>query len=140
MINIRALVKGEPDIPPFTKSLYFPDGEEQIFFRMIDIVKEKLARGLRLNVHESLLVYAAFLVSEIQTGKVDSQILCNAPKVLARENVLIGVPETLRKLTFAISVDNLPGRTISIDTPIPITTYVMGRSGSTGVTSYETAP
>lgn len=138
MINIQALVKGEPDVTPFTKLFEFSNQDEPIFLNVIELVKDKLSRNLRLNVHEALLVYCAYLVSEIRSGRQDSDIIENLPKVLMQDNVLIGVPETLRDITFNITVDNFPKRTVRFIKPIPVVNYIMGDHGAIGVTNCET--
>ncbi len=138
MINIQALVKGEPDVIPFTKLFEFSNQDEPIFLNVIEMVKDKLSRNLKLNVHEALLVYCAYLVSEIRSGRQDSDVIENLPKVLMQDNVLIGVPETLRDITFNIAVDSFPKRTIRFIKPIPVVNYIMGDHGAIGVTSCET--
>lgn len=132
------MVKGEPDVIPFTKLFEFSNQDEPIFLNVIELVKDKLSRNLRLNIHEALLVYCAYLVSEIRSGRRDSDIIENLPKVLMQDNVLIGVPETLRDITFNITVDNFPKRTVRFIKPIPVVNYIMGDHGTVGVTNCET--
>jgi len=56
---------------------------------------------------------------------------------LTRDNVLFGVPETLRQITFNITVDNLPKKIIRFIEPIPTVNYVMVDSDAIGVTNCE---
>ncbi len=132
------MVKGEPDTPPFTKVFDFLDEDEPIFYNTIEIVRDKLSRNLKLNIHETLLVYCAYLVSEIRANKSDSDITNNSTKILDKEDVLIGVPETLRDITFNIAVDSFPKRIIHFIKPIPTVNYIMGEYGAIGVTNCET--
>lgn len=125
MISIQALVKGEPDITPFTKLFEFSDQDEPIFLNVIEMVRNKLSRKLKLNVHEVLLAYCDYLVSEIRAKKSDSSIIENSLKILTCDDVLIGVPETLRDITFNITVDNFLKRTIQFVKPIPVVDYTM---------------
>lgn len=125
------MVKGEPD-HLFTKLFEFKNEDEDIFLSVVEVVKNKLARNLRLNVHETLLVYCAYIVSEIRLNKSKSEIKDNSSKILARDNVLIGVPETLREITFNSIVDNLPRMTIQFMEPIPAENYILVDSGATG--------
>jgi urease subunit gamma len=118
------VVKGESDLP-FTKLFDFKNEDEAIFLNVIEIVKDKLARNLRLNVHESLLVYCAYLVNEIRLHKSGSEIKNNSSRILTRDNVLIGVPETLREITFNATVDNLPKMAIQFVEPIPSENYML---------------
>jgi urease gamma subunit len=98
------------------------------------MVKDKLSRNLRLNIHETLHVFCAYVVSEIRSGKSESQIIYNSSKILTRDNVLFGVPETLRQITFNTIVDNLPKKIIQFTEPIPTMNYIMVDSGAVGAT------
>lgn len=123
------MVKGESDVPPFTKMFEFSDNDESIFLNALEMVKDKLSRNLKLNVHEVLLVYCAYLVSEIRTNRSESDITNNSSKVLTRNDVLIGVPETLREITFNVNIDNLPKKIIRLIEPIPTASYIMTSPG-----------
>lgn len=137
MIRIEILIEGEPDILPSIKLFEFKDEDEAIFLNVIEMVKDKLSRNLRLNTHETLHVFCVYVVSEIRSGKSESQITDNSSKILTRGNVLFGVPETLRRITFNIAVDNLPKKTIQFIEPIPTMNYVMVDSRTVGVTNCE---
>jgi len=137
LIRIEALIEGEPDVLPFTKLFEFKDEDEPIFRNVIEMVKDKLSRNLKLNTHEALLVFCAYIISEIRSGKLELQIICNSSKILTRDNVLFGVPETLRQITFNITVDNLPKKIIRFIEPIPTANYIMVDSDAIGVTNCE---
>jgi len=137
LIRIEALIEGEPDVLPFTKLFEFKDEDKPIFRNVIEMVKDKLSRNLKLNTHEALLVFCAYIISEIRSGKLELQIICNSSKILTRDNVLFGVPETLRQITFNITVDNLPKKIIRFIEPIPTANYIMVDSGAIGVTNCE---
>ena len=126
MIYLKIEVKGEPDVLPFTR--IFEHGnktDEQIFFNSVDIVKEKLAGNLKINTNEALLVYCAYIVNELRAGKSKDIVEKNAPKILSTHNVMIGVPETLRKITFEATIDDLPKEVIIFEEPIPIGDYIL---------------
>ena len=126
MIHLKVEVKGEPDVPPFTRIFEHGDKtDEQIFFNSVDIVKEKLARNLKINTNEALVVYCAYVVSELRASKSKSAIKKNASKILSTDKVMIGVPETLRKIAFYASIDNLPKEIITFDEPIPTSSYIL---------------
>ncbi len=126
MIHLKIEVKGEPDVPSFTRIFEHGDKtDEQIFFNSVDIVKEKLARNLKINTNEVLLVYCAYIVNELRSGKSKDAIEKNASKILSTHNVMIGVPETLRKITFEATIDDLPKKVIIFDEPIPIGDYIL---------------
>jgi urease gamma subunit len=131
------LVKGEPDTNPFTKLFEFRDEDEPIFHNIIEFVKAKISGNLKLNTHEALIIFCAYITSEIRSGKSESQIRENSSKILTRDSVLIGVPETLREIMFDINVDNLPKKIIRFIEPIPTANYIMADSGAIGVTNCE---
>ena len=80
---------------------------------------------MKLNVNEALLVYCAHIVSELRSNKFESEIVKNSLKILTRDNVLIGVPETLREIIFDITLDNFPRKIIKYIEPIPTANYIM---------------
>jgi urease subunit gamma len=126
MIHLRIEVKGEPDVPPFTRVFEHGDkADEQIFFNSVDMVKEKLARNLKINANEALLVYCAYIVNELRSGRFGGMVEKNASKILSTHNVMIGVPETLRKITFEATIDDLPKQVVIFDEPIPISNYIL---------------
>ena len=124
MIRIETKVKGESDLS-FTKLFEFRNEDDAIFHNVVELVKDKLSKNLKLNVNEALLVYCAHIVSEIRSNKTESEIVNNASKILTRDNVLIGVPESLREITFNIIIDNFPKKIIKYVEPIPTTNYIM---------------
>ena len=126
MIHLKVEVKGEPDVPPFTRIFEHGDKtDEQIFFNSLDMVKEKLVRNLKINTNEALLVYCAYIVNELRSGKSKNTIEKNVSKILSTHNVMIGVPETLRKITFEATIDDLPKEVIIFEEPIPISDYIL---------------
>jgi len=126
MIHLKIEVKGEPDVPPLTRVFEHVDKtDEQIFFNSVDIVKEKLTQNLKINTNEALLVYCAYIVSELRSGKRKDVIEKNSSKILSTHNVMIGVPETLRKITFEATIDDLPKEVVIFEEPIPISDYVL---------------
>jgi len=126
MIHLKIGVKGEPDVPPLTRIFEHVDKtDEQIFFNSVDMVKEKLSRNLKINTDEALLVYCAYIVSELRNGKLKDIIEKNSSKILSTHNVMIGVPETLRKITSEVTIDDLPKQVIIFDEPIPISNYIL---------------
>ena len=131
MIRIETKVKGESDLS-FTKLFEFRKEDDSIFHNVVELVKDKLSKNLKLNVNEALLVYCAHLVSEIRSNKTESEIINNSLKILTRDNVFIGVPESLREITFNITIDNFPKKIIKYFEPIPTTNYIMVDSETNG--------
>ncbi|HWY33024.1 MAG TPA: urease subunit gamma [Nitrosopumilaceae archaeon] len=131
MIKIEMVVKGESDLS-FTKLFEFRNEDDVIFHNVVELIKDKLAKNLKLNVNEALSVYCAHIVSEIRSNKSESEIVNNSSKILTRENVLIGVPETLREIIFNITLDNFPKKRIMYIEPIPTANYIMVNSEANG--------
>ena len=118
------VVRGESDLS-FTKLFEFRNEDEAIFHNVVDLIKDKLSKNLKLNVNETLLAYCARIVSEIRSNKTEPEIVNNSSKILTRNNVLIGVPETLREIIFSITLDNFPKKIIKYIEPIPTVNYIM---------------
>ena len=126
MINIKAAVKGEPDTAPFTCTfLYVSKSDEQVFYNSVEMIQEKLDKNLRININESLIIYCAYAISELRARKPVTVIERNAQKILPPEKVMIGVPESLRKITFETRIDKLPKRRITLKEPIATSNYIL---------------
>lgn len=126
MILIKAQVKGEPDVPPFTRIFeYRSRSDEQIFFDSIELIKEKLAKNLKINTNESLVLYCGYLVDQLRDRISTDIIKNNSQKILLPDKVMIGVPETIRIISFEVILDNFPKKKISFREPIPTTRYSM---------------
>ena len=135
MINVKAKIEGEPDVPPFIRVFEYKDkSDDLIFYSMVERIKEKLAQNLKINTNESLLFYCAYVVSELRAHKSIDSIEKNASRILSTDKVMIGVPETLRKITFeAIVVDNMAKKQIIItfDEPMPTSSYILTTTKTT---------
>ncbi|MEO9320125.1 MAG: urease subunit gamma [Nitrososphaera sp.] len=119
MIHVRAIIKGEPDVPPLLRTMSFENGsDEEIFFRSAIAVKEKLDRGLKLNVNESILLYCSYAVNGLRASIAPAEIERQARVILSHESVLIGVPESLQQLLIEAAVDGEAPVRLKIDSPI----------------------
>jgi urease gamma subunit len=130
MIYVKALIKGEDDIPPFTRHFEYADEtDESIFFEAIEMIRQRLSKNLRINIHECLMIYLAYVVEQLRANKPIKSIKGNARKVLSVDQVMIGVPECLKKITFEIRIDNnnnsVRKEMINIDCPFPPCKYVL---------------
>lgn len=125
MIHIKLTVKGEPDVSPFTRTYqYSSKADEEIFANSVTMIKDRLDRNLKININEAITVYSAFIVSELRAGKPIEQIQKNTPPLLSPEQVMIGVPETLRTMSFEITLDGTISKVI-LNTPIQISDYIL---------------
>lgn len=125
MIHIKLTVKGEPDVSPFTRTYqYSSKADEEIFANSVTMIKDRLDRNLKININEAITVYSASIVSELRAGKPIEQIQKNTPPLLSPEQVMIGVPETLRTMSFEITLDGTISKVI-LNTPIQISDYIL---------------
>ena len=130
MIYVKALIKGEDDITPFTRLFEYADeSDESIFFEAIEMIRKRLSKNLRINIHECLMIYLAYVVEQLRANKPIKSIKGNARKVLSVDQVMIGVPECLKKITFEIRIDSdnnsVRKEMINIDCPFPPCKYVL---------------
>ncbi len=125
MIRINALVKGEPDVPPMTPKFEYDSSSEKIFLNGVNVVKARLDNNLRINIYETLLVYCAYIVSELRSGKTVSTIQNNAHRILSPDKVMIGVPESIQKIVFDVIIDDRPKEIVTFEKPIPISNYIL---------------
>ena len=126
MIDIEATVEGESDTAPFTRIFLYADrSDEQVFYNTVGMIKEKLDSNLRININESLIIYCAYVVSELRARKTISIIEMNAQKILPPRKVMIGVPESMRKIAFEAKIDKLPKRRITLKEPITTSNYIL---------------
>ena len=126
MIYIKITVKGEPDTSPFTRIYqYSTKNDEEIFINSAIMIKDRLNRNLKININEAITVYSELIVSELRNGKPIEQIQKNASCLLDPEQVMIGVPETLRKISFEVTLDNESMNLIVLNTPIRISDYIL---------------
>jgi urease gamma subunit len=49
----------------------------------------------------------------------------NAAKILLPDKVMIGVPETLRRISFEVILDNFPKKQLSFHEPVPTSCYAL---------------
>ena len=129
MIYVKAVIKGEDDIPPFIRLFEYPDkSDESIFFDAIKMINEKLARNLKINVNECLMIYCAYVIEQLHTDNSIKSIEENAKKVLSVNQVMIGVPETLKKISFEVKFDktnNVQKQIVNINEPLPTHIYIL---------------
>ena len=89
------------------------------------MTKDRLDKNLKININEAILVYSSFIVSQLRDGIPIEQIQKNASQLLGPEQVMIGVPETLRKMSFEVMLDDGCMKFIVLNTPIQISDYIL---------------
>lgn len=116
-MKITVVINGEEDIKPITKIFDYDKSNEFIFFNTVEIIKNKISKNLRLNINETLLLFSAFILSSLNHKESEKIIQEKSTNVLLHHQVLIGVPELLKKLTFSVTTDYFSDK-ISIESPI----------------------
>jgi len=118
-MRVVVAVEGEDDMRPFTKVFDYEKPDEFIFFDSVDMIRDKISKSLRLNINEALALFAAFVVSSLRGSDPDKNIRERSSRLLSPNQVMIGVPELLRRLTFSVTADDVTDRTVVMDSPIP---------------------
>lgn len=125
MIKIKATIKGEVDIPSFLKLFEYDTNSEKIFFNGLKIIENRLSQDLRININETLMLFSGTITQQIREEKSNSEIISILSKMLTPEKVMIGVPESIQKITFEAKIDDKPVTIISVSEPISITNYIL---------------
>jgi len=125
LILINTFVKGDPDVPPITPKFEYDSSSEKIFLNGVNLIKDRLARNLRINLYETLMLYCAYIVSELRSGKTVASIQENANRILSPDKVMMGVPESIRKIVFDVIIDDRSKEIVTFEEPIPIVNYIL---------------
>jgi urease gamma subunit len=82
------------------------------------LIKEKISKGMRINVNEVLLMYLDYSIQAFHSGKKVCDIINEASNILALDQVMIGVPESLAEIKFALVANNIPKQLFVLLKPI----------------------
>ncbi len=124
-MKIEVLVQGDPDIKPFSRKFQYEKSDEPIFFESTQLIKKHLLNNMRLNINETLGLFVAYIITSLNEHKSISEIQKHIPDMLLPHQVMIGVPESLRKLTFTITTNDTDNELMTITTPIRIDQYFL---------------
>ena len=80
---------------------------------------------MRININETLNIYLNYIINQLQLHKKSNEIISNLSKLLSPDQVMIGVPESLRKINFKISAEKKQKLNITITEPISTTSYIL---------------
>ncbi len=125
MIKIIAIIKGEEDIPPLSKLFEYDTSSEKIFFNGLKIIQSRLSQNLRININETLMLFCGLITQQLRAGKSNSEIADSLSRMLTPDKVMIGVPESIRMVSFKINIDDMPPKIISLVKPISIRDYIL---------------
>jgi len=80
---------------------------------------------MRININETLNIYLNYIINQLRLHKKSGEIRSNLSMLLSPDQVMIGVPESLRKINFNISAENNKKLNITITEPILTTNYIL---------------
>lgn len=80
---------------------------------------------MRININEALYIYLNYIINQLRLHKKKSEIITNVSKLLKSNQVMIGVPESLRKVNFNINTESKQKLDITVKEPIPTTGYIL---------------
>ena len=119
-------VQGEPDTAPFTRIYQFYNKTDYIILsNSIKTINNKLSRKMKININETLYIYLNYIIDQLSLHKKRNEIIKNASKLLTPDQVMIGVPESLRKINFNIKLESTQRLRVTIKEPISTTSYVL---------------
>ena len=122
-MKIKVLVQGDPDIQPIVKIYEYAKSDEFIFFDSIEEIKKRISNNIQLNFDDVLRLFVAFVMISIRDGKSFDEIKKNTSKLILPHQVLIGVPESMRKITFDVLTEYNSNKIINVTNPILINQY-----------------
>lgn len=124
MIDVKVTIVGEPDTQPLTKDFHFThEVDMQVLSNSVETISEKLSKGSGINVNEVILVYLHYLTQGFRSGRDVDDMLLSLLTLLSNDQVMIGVPESLREINFDIITDYFPSKQIVLRNPIPPSTH-----------------
>jgi urease gamma subunit len=129
LIDIRITIQGEPDTAPITRIFQFHNNTDYVILEnSIKTIKNKLSKKMRININETLNIYLNYIINQLQLPKKSNEITSNFSKLLSLlspNQVMIGVPESLRKINFKIIAEKKQKLNITITEPISTTSYIL---------------
>ena len=117
-------MNGDRDTSPYLQAFEYSDESyERIFVSSVNMIKEKLVIGLRINFNECLALFCNYVVSQLRSQFPIEHIEGGARKILLPQNVMVGVPESLRGIVFHVKLAEASQYVIMINEPIKIMRY-----------------
>lgn len=126
LIDIRITIQGEPDTAPILRVFQFHNSTDYVILEnSIKTIENKISKKMRININETLNIYLNYILNQLQLHKKSNEITSNLSKLLSPDQVMIGVPESLRKINFNISAEKKHKLSMTIREPISTTSYVL---------------
>jgi urease gamma subunit len=92
---------------------------------VIKSISDKLSKEMRINLNEALYIYLNYFMKSLRLHRKVNEIITNASTLLTPDQVMIGVPESLRKISFSILKPNSQRLNIAIREPISTLSYIL---------------
>jgi urease gamma subunit len=126
LIDVTVIVQGDPDTVPFTRIFRFYNKADYIILsKLIKSINDKLSKDMRINLNETLYIYLNYIIKELSLHRMTNEMITNASTLLTPDQVMIGVPESLRKISFNLVMPNSQRLKITIKEPISTTGYIL---------------
>ena len=126
MIDVTVIVQGDPDTVPFTRIFRFYNKADYIILsKLIKSINDKLSKYMKINLNETLYIYLNYIINELRLHRKTNEMITNASTLLTPDQVMIGVPESLRKISFNVVMPNSQILKITIKEPISTTGYIL---------------
>lgn len=126
LIDIRITIQGEPDTAPILRIFQFHNSTDYIILEnSIKTIENKISKKMRININETLNIYLNYIINQLRLNKKSNEIISNLSKLLSPDQVMIGVPESLRKISFKINAEKKQKLNITITEPISTTSYIL---------------
>ena len=82
---------------------------------------------MRINLNEALYIYLNYFMKSLRLHRKVNEIITGASTLLTPDQVMIGVPESLRKISFSILKPNSQRLNITIKEPISTPAYILSQ-------------
>jgi urease gamma subunit len=126
LIDVTVIVQGDPDTVPFTRIFRFYNKADYIILsKLIKSINDKLSKYMKINLNETLYIYLNYIIKELRLHRKTNEMITNASTLLTPDQVMIGVPESLRKISFNVVMPNSQRLKITIKEPISTTGYIL---------------
>jgi urease gamma subunit len=83
-----------------------------------DVAERRRARGLKLNHPEAVAILTSFVLEAARDGQTVSELMSTGREVLARDDVMEGIPEMLESVQVEATFPD-GTKLVTIHRPIP---------------------
>ncbi len=120
-MRFSAEVQGDPDTQPM---IIFSGYGRDVVIESAKAINRKIRGGIRININEAVMAMAAYVMRQIAAGVSADDIGEQVCDLISPDNVMIGVPESMRRLVFRMTSGSSE-TVLILDSPIRISRYVL---------------